>query len=79
MFYYRDSLEAVKALLGDPTLAENMVYAPSRLYVQDETQNRRILTEMWTGDWWWELQVRVVSRRLLKLKCLCRRSFLERR
>ena len=63
-FYYRDSLEAVRTLLGDPTLAHNTVYAPKLLYAQDHPQNRRIFTEMWTGDWWWNLQAGAVTRKL---------------
>ena len=54
---YRNSLEAVKALLGDPTLQNDIVYRPSRIFRREGGRNVRIIHEMWTADWWWELQV----------------------
>lgn len=50
---YRDALEAVKTLLGDPTFADDIVYKPRKLF----SQGKRVRTEMWTGDWWWTLHV----------------------
>jgi hypothetical protein len=54
---FRDPLEAVKALLGDPTLAKDIVYKPRHIFAQDEEGKRRVYNEMWSGDWWWSLQV----------------------
>jgi hypothetical protein len=33
-----------------------MRFAPERAYKDPEGKNR-IFDEMWTGDWWWNLQV----------------------
>ena len=33
-----------------------MAYAPEKVYTDKEGLNRRY-DEMWTGDWWWEMQV----------------------
>ncbi len=58
---YRDALEAVKALLGDPTLAKDIVYRPTRIFRQHADGGElRTLHEMWTADWWWELQVSIL-------------------
>ena len=63
MFRYRNSLDAVKTLLGDPALAKDIVYRPKRIFRRQENgQNLRTLHDMWTGDWWWELQVSFVTR-----------------
>lgn len=55
---HRDTLEAVRALWGDPDLAQHIVYRPSKLF-SDENKDTsdRVYSEMWTGDWWWKIQV----------------------
>ena len=53
---FRDPVEAIKSLWGDPDLSPHMVYAPSKVYA-DKEQNNHIYTEMWTGQWWHVLQV----------------------
>ena len=52
---YRDPLEAVKTLLGDPTYAKDIVYKPKKTFNHDN----RIWNEMWTGEWWYKTQVSV--------------------
>ncbi|KAH9921595.1 uncharacterized protein B0H18DRAFT_880019 [Fomitopsis serialis] len=54
---YRDILEAIKALLGNPAHAKHIVYRPRRVFA-DTSKTRRIFTEMWTGLWWSSVQVR---------------------
>lgn len=53
---YRNVLDAVKALLGDPELAKHLVYKPSKVFT-DPSRESRIYSEMWTGKWWSEVQV----------------------
>jgi hypothetical protein len=61
---YRDPIEAIKALLGDPSLADHIVYRPKKIFSKqvDEMGNRKqIRTEMWSGNWWWTTQVPIDS------------------
>ncbi|KAE9389338.1 hypothetical protein BT96DRAFT_1070394 [Gymnopus androsaceus JB14] len=53
---YRDILEAVKSLWGDPALAKHLVYRPKKVF-QDAEKEKRCYSEMWTGKWWQYTQV----------------------
>lgn len=68
---FRDPVDAIKSLWCDPDLSPHMVYAPSKVYA-DKEQNNRIYTEMWTGQWWHVLQVRILllstSKALIELE-----------
>ncbi|EIW86022.1 hypothetical protein CONPUDRAFT_45251 [Coniophora puteana RWD-64-598 SS2] len=57
--WYRDPVECIKTLLANPTLKDSMAYEPEHVYDDKEAKVRRY-DEMWTGDWWWETQVRRV-------------------
>ncbi|KAL0563974.1 hypothetical protein V5O48_018083 [Marasmius crinis-equi] len=57
---YRDPLEAIKALWGDPSLAEHLVYKPSKMF-SDSAKTTLSYSEMWTGKWWWAMQNRLKS------------------
>lgn len=54
---FRDIIEAIRALLGNPAHADRIVYRSSKLF-SCNARNNRIYTEMWTGKWWHALQVR---------------------
>ncbi|KAI0039026.1 hypothetical protein FA95DRAFT_1504736 [Auriscalpium vulgare] len=54
-FYYRDALECIKALYGDPEFAPYMAFAPERHY-SDADQTIRVYNQMHTGKWWWRVQ-----------------------
>ncbi|KAG7096157.1 hypothetical protein E1B28_006830 [Marasmius oreades] len=54
-FYYRNIIDCIKALWGDPEFAPYLVFAPERHY-QDREKEVRLYHEMHTGDWWWEIQ-----------------------
>ena len=49
-------LEAIKALLGDPALAEHIVYKPKHIFT-NASEEKWVYNEMWTGTWWEETQV----------------------
>jgi len=49
--HFRDPLEAIRSLWGDPKHAKDLVYAPKRVF-SDNQQTSRIYSEMWTGKWW---------------------------
>lgn len=54
--FYRDVIECVKALYGDPDFADFLVFAPERHYA-DKEQTVRLYHDMHTGKWWWDTQV----------------------
>ncbi|KAL0954394.1 hypothetical protein HGRIS_003378 [Hohenbuehelia grisea] len=52
---FRNPIEMIKSLWGDPSLADNLVHAPSKVFT-DRTRTKRVFSEMWTGTWWNTLQ-----------------------
>jgi hypothetical protein len=44
-----------------------MQYVPEKVY-EDEDGNVRIFDEMWTGEWWWNLQVSTLN--MGRRKCM---------
>jgi Plavaka transposase len=55
--YFRDILSCIRSIYGDPELAQDLIVAPERHYIDIERKDR-IYSEMHTGDWWWAVQVR---------------------
>ncbi len=55
-FHYRDMLQCIQSLYGDPAFAQKLVHAPVQHYTSAD-QTCRIINEMHTGDWWWSIQV----------------------
>lgn len=54
--WLRNPVDCVRDLLGRVTLRDSLVYKPTRVYTGEDRQ-RRVYEEMWTGDWWWDIQV----------------------
>ncbi|KAJ6545618.1 hypothetical protein B0H19DRAFT_955127 [Mycena capillaripes] len=54
-FWKRDPIECIRELMGNAAFREKMRYAPQRVY-RDAAGTRREFNEMWTGEWWWNLQ-----------------------
>lgn len=55
---YRDPIEAIKALWGDPAFSKDLVYKPAKVFRgQTQTEDQRIYSEMWTGGLWNAAQV----------------------
>lgn len=54
--WVRDPVECVRELLSHSAFREHAVYVPQRVYTTGD-RTIRIYDEMWTGDWWWEIQV----------------------
>jgi hypothetical protein len=50
---YQNVENVVRFLLGHTPFKDNLIYSPIRLW---NDNNSRVYTEMWTGDWWWEMQ-----------------------
>lgn len=55
-FYYRDIMQCIRVLYGDPELAEFLVHAPEKHFTGPDKKTR-IYSEMHTGKWWWARQV----------------------
>jgi hypothetical protein len=53
-YWKRDMLEIMKDMVGDVRLVQHMEWAPKKVYNRD---GKRLYNELWTGDWWWEMQV----------------------
>jgi hypothetical protein len=67
LFYtirYRNVLEAIQSLWGDPALAAHLIYRPTKIF-SDENKKTRIFTELWTGQWWHIIQVNPYNNILL--------------
>ena len=73
-FYHRDILGCIRALYGDPELADFLVYAPEKHYTGADKKSR-VFSEMNSGRWWWTRQVRTYSIvYIISLTTLDRRS-----
>jgi hypothetical protein len=58
----RDPVECVRELVGNPAFRAKQHYAPYRIFkrFEDGKYSNREVNEMWTADWWWEIQVFVL-------------------
>ncbi|EIW63618.1 uncharacterized protein TRAVEDRAFT_114206 [Trametes versicolor FP-101664 SS1] len=53
--YFRDILECIRALLGDPEFAPLLLLVPEQHYT-DGTKTMQVYFDMNTGKWWWATQ-----------------------
>jgi Plavaka transposase len=58
----RDPVECIKQLISNPSFDGHISYVPERVY-RDNAGGSRIYDEMWTSDWWWDVQVSPLSHR----------------
>jgi len=59
-FYYRNPVELVKEIIGNPTFnqPDAMAYEPVEIWVEGKNGEKvREYSEAWTADWWNEMQV----------------------
>jgi hypothetical protein len=56
----RNPLDCVRELIGNPAFKDVMEYAPEMVFKDSSGQNR-IFDEMSSGDWWWEVQVSIMT------------------
>ncbi|KAH9173949.1 hypothetical protein EDB89DRAFT_2152812 [Lactarius sanguifluus] len=61
-FYYRDIVQCLRALYGDPEFARDMVFTPERHYTRHD-RTCRVYSDMHTGDWWWAVQTSLETHR----------------
>jgi hypothetical protein len=55
--WFRDPIECVRSLIGNPAFREHLSYAPQKVFTS-KSGATRIYDEAWTGEWWWSIQVR---------------------
>jgi Plavaka transposase len=55
-FYYRDVMECIRAIYGDPQFAPDLVFAPEQHYTCPECICH-MYNEMYMANWWWKVQV----------------------
>ncbi|KAJ7439718.1 hypothetical protein B0H11DRAFT_1934253 [Mycena galericulata] len=56
--WWRDPVECVAELIGNPAFKDAMRYAPEKVY-EDPQREVEVINEMWTASWWWEIQKRL--------------------
>ncbi|KAF8172517.1 hypothetical protein K438DRAFT_1981370 [Mycena galopus ATCC 62051] len=56
--WFRDPVECVAELIGNPMFKDAMRYAPQKLFT-DQAGTEEVVNEMWTASWWWEIQKRL--------------------
>jgi hypothetical protein len=56
--YHRDIIECIQALYGDPEFVPHLIFKPERHYA-DADCTIRMHSDMHTGKWWWNTQVRI--------------------
>ena len=54
--WFRDPVECMRELLLNPAFVDFISYGPENVY-SDSEGKERIFDKMWTGNWWWEMQV----------------------
>jgi len=54
--WHRNPVECVRELMQNPAFKDHQYYEPIRIYRKDDYTNREY-GEMWTSDWWWNMQV----------------------
>jgi hypothetical protein len=54
--WYRDPVDCIRELMGNPAFRNVMQYAPQKVF-EDAEGRSEVIDEMWTAAWWWKLQV----------------------
>ncbi|KAJ7158446.1 hypothetical protein C8R46DRAFT_1164909 [Mycena filopes] len=58
--WFRDPVECVKELIGNPAFKHSIDYAPSRLYDDPSgAEGSEVINEMSSARWWWKIQERL--------------------
>ncbi|KAF8181120.1 RNA ligase-domain-containing protein [Mycena galopus ATCC 62051] len=56
--WFRDPVECVKELIGNPSFKDVMDYAPKHQFVDAEGAEQ-LIKEMSSASWWWKMQMRL--------------------
>lgn len=57
--WYRNPVECIQELLGNPLFKDYLHYAPTRIHKR--STGKRVFHEAWTAQWWWKAQVQISS------------------
>ena len=58
--WMQNPVHCVAELIGNPMFHGSISYVPEHVYADSEGKIR-IYDEMWTGDWWWEIQSKIMA------------------
>jgi hypothetical protein len=64
--WMRDPVDCVRELIGNPSFAEEMRYAPVKEFKRTRAGLAQVYSEMWSASWWWQTQVCTFESSLLK-------------
>ncbi|KAI5986584.1 hypothetical protein EDC04DRAFT_2523166, partial [Pisolithus marmoratus] len=53
--WWHDPMECIQELMGKPAFWDVISYVPEHAYTDANDENC-IYGEMWTGNWWWDVQ-----------------------
>ncbi|KAI5989448.1 hypothetical protein EDC04DRAFT_2873164 [Pisolithus marmoratus] len=53
--WHRDPVKCIMELIGNLAFRDAVAYVPEHAYADSKGKNR-IYDEMWTADWWWDVQ-----------------------
>ncbi|RDB24482.1 hypothetical protein Hypma_008517 [Hypsizygus marmoreus] len=53
--WWRDPVECIRELMGNPIFRDVMRFTPEQLF-EDSGGKEKIVDEMWTAGWWWKIQ-----------------------
>ena len=58
--FFQDALEVIKFLFGNTMFDGKMYFHAERIF---DENGKHLFNELWTSDWWWEIQVSTLSYR----------------
>ncbi|KAF8257045.1 hypothetical protein EI94DRAFT_1709737 [Lactarius quietus] len=58
--YFQDILSCIQLIYGDPAFAQDLVVSPEQHYA-DQEWTECVYSKMYTGDWWWAVQMSLES------------------
>ncbi|KAI0085458.1 hypothetical protein BDY19DRAFT_896743 [Irpex rosettiformis] len=56
--WFRNPIECIRELIGNPLFVEKMVFTPEKVF-EDSKGEEEVRNEMNTGKWWWEIQMKL--------------------
>lgn len=59
--WQRNPVDCIRELMGNSAFRDSIRYAPERQYA-DAGGKERIYGNMWTANWWWDVQVSMCDR-----------------
>ncbi|QRV92934.1 hypothetical protein RhiJN_20952 [Ceratobasidium sp. AG-Ba] len=57
----RDITHVLRDMMANPEFRDDLVYAPVQVFTGPDKKNR-VWGDMWTGKWWWRMQVKLMKK-----------------